>query len=131
MAKKVINFDFSINSLVGDKTILKGELISAEPFRIDGTFIGKINSTGKVYIGKNGTSDGILIAKNVIIGGIIKGDVYSEENVLVLKTAHVSGNIYTCSINMEDGVFFDGECRILSKENMLELIESKRSESYK
>jgi cytoskeletal protein CcmA (bactofilin family) len=128
MAKNIINYDFSINSLVGEKTTFTGEFNSSEPFRVDGTFVGKINSNGKVYIGKTGVSDGMIIAKNIIIGGTVKGDVFAEENVVILKTAKITGSIYSCSLNMDDGVYFDGECRVLSKTDMKELIERKRLE---
>ncbi|HOV14244.1 MAG TPA: polymer-forming cytoskeletal protein [Spirochaetota bacterium] len=127
---KIIPNDFSINSLVGETTTFSGEFESSGPFRIDGRFIGKINSFGKVFVGKNGFAEGMVIAKTVIIGGTFKGDIFAEENVAVLKTGKIIGNIYSSSVNMEDGVLFDGECKVLSKQDMKDLLESKRKEKY-
>src|SRR4030042_899511 len=125
MKNKLKSTDLTINSILGENTYLKGHFIIKGPLRIDGNFSGKIDSTGKVIIGKNGRAECMLIAKVVIIGGTVKGDVYAEENVLVLKTGEVIGNIYSASITMEDGVIFNGKCKIIEKENMKEILESK------
>ncbi|OHD15379.1 MAG: hypothetical protein A2086_00165 [Spirochaetes bacterium GWD1_27_9] len=123
-------YDFSINSLIGDGSIFKGEFHGKGPFRVDGSFIGKIDSFGKVYVGKTGNAEGCIIAKNVTVGGTFKGDIFAEDNVIVLRTGTIIGNIYSCSVNMEDGVIFDGECRILSKDDMKELIDIKKNEKF-
>ena len=128
--KKIPSTDFSINSIIGDSTEFRGVFNIKGPLRIDGAFVGKINSYGKVYIGKNGKAESIIIARNIVIGGTVKGDVFAEENVVILKQAEIIGNIYASSINMENGVIFDGECRILDKNEMKELIQEKRKERF-
>ncbi len=127
---KGISNDFSINSLVGDGSSFEGEFRSSAPFRIDGHFSGRVNSSGKVYIGKNGVAEGVIFAKTVTIGGIFKGNIFAEENVIILKTAKIIGNIFSSSINLEDGVLFDGECKVLSKQDMKDLSELKQKEKF-
>lgn len=128
MQKNFFSSDFSINSIIGNCDSIKGEFTLKGTLRIDGEFNGKINSYSKVYIGKNGKVESLIIAKNIVIGGLIKGEIFAEEKITILKTAEIIGNIYSCSVKMEDGVIFDGECRILNKEDMKELIEMKRKE---
>jgi cytoskeletal protein CcmA (bactofilin family) len=128
MNKKAANNEFSINSLVGEDTVFDGTFESKGPFRIDGHFKGKINSFGKIFIGKTGIAECQIIAKNIIIGGTVKGDVYAEEYVQILKTGKILGNIFASSMNMDDSVVFDGECKILSKEEISKIIEDKRKE---
>jgi len=130
MNKKIPYNDFTINSLVGEGAEFRGEFNISGPLRIDGDFNGKINSTGKVYIGKKGKAGNLIIAKTVVIGGLVKGDVYAEENISILKTAEVLGNLYSASVNMESGVIFDGDCRIFSKADILDLINTKRKEKF-
>lgn len=130
MINKIASSDFSINSILGENTSFKGVFTIKGPLRIDGNFLGKINSTGKVLIGKNGRAECIIIAKTIIIGGTVKGDVFAEEKVIVLKTGEIIGNIFSHSINMEDGVIFNGKCKILSKEDIKNLIEMKKKEKY-
>ncbi|HOJ64237.1 MAG TPA: polymer-forming cytoskeletal protein [Spirochaetota bacterium] len=128
MQKKIPYSDFSINSIIGTGDSIKGEFNLKGTLRIDGYFYGKINSQSKVYIGKTGKVEATIIAKNIIVGGVVKGDIFAEENIVVLKTAEIIGNIYSCSINMDDGVIFAGECRVLNKDDMKELAETKRKE---
>lgn len=130
MKNKLKSTDLTINSILGENTTLKGHFIIKGPLRIDGNFSGKIDSTGKVIIGKNGRAECMLIARVVIIGGTVKGDIYAEEKVLVLKSGEVIGNIYSASITMEDGVIFNGKCKIIEKENMKDILESKKREKY-
>ena len=66
----------------------------------------------------------------LVMDGDVKGDIYAEKNVVVLKSAEIDGNIYTCSVNMDQGVLFNGECRILGENEMKELLLSKRKEKY-
>jgi cytoskeletal protein CcmA (bactofilin family) len=127
---KATSLDGFINSILGENTTLKGIYMIKGPLRIDGNFYGKIESTGKVIIGKSGRAESTIIAKNVIIGGTIKGDVYSEDKVLILKTGEIIGNIYSCAITMEDGVIFNGKCKILNKDNMRDLIDKKKKEKF-
>lgn len=127
---KDIKKTFSINSLLGEQSSLKGIFTIDGPLRIDGNFKGKINSSGRVIIGKNGVAECIIIAKIVIIGGTVKGDIYADDKVIVLKTGQIIGNIYALNVNMEDGVIFNGKCNIIDKNNIKELLDSKRKEQY-
>lgn len=122
--------EITINSIVGSGTEYQGLMNITGPLRIDGTYIGKVNSTGKVYIGKHGKAEAMILANNVVVGGYVKGDIYAEKNVIVLKSAQIDGNIYTCSVNMDDGVLFNGECRILGSSEMKDLLLLKRKEKF-
>jgi len=128
MFKKKNNL--TINSILGENTSLKGLFTINGPLRIDGNFSGKINSTGKVIIGKGGRAECMIIAKNVIIGGTVKGDIIAEDNVIVLKSGEVIGNIYSCSVTMEDGVIFNGKCEIIPQDNIKNFIELKTNEKF-
>lgn len=130
MKTKLISTDFSINSIIGSNSSFKGLFAIDGPLRIDGNFIGKINSNNKVIIGKIGRAECIILAKTVVVGGTVKGDIFAEDKVIVLKTGEIIGNIYTASVHMEDGVIFNGKCHILTKNYLKELIENKKKEKY-
>lgn len=122
------NSNAGINSLVGNSTSFKGDIETDGPIRIDGKFKGRLISTDMVYMGRKSLSECRIFARDVIIGGTIKGDIYSENTLKVLKTAEIIGNIYASTVHMEDGVIFDGQCQILSKQEMKTLIDRKKSE---
>ena len=124
------NSNLTINSILGENTSFKGLFTINGPLRIDGNFSGKINSTGKVIIGKSGRAECTIVAKKVIIGGTVKGDIIAEDNVIILKSGEVIGNIYSCSVTMEDGVIFNGKCEIIPKDNIKNFVESKSKERF-
>ena len=130
MIKKAFSSDYSINSIIGENTSFKGVFNIKGPLRIDGDFNGKIVSSGKVIIGKTGRVESLILAKHVTIGGVVKGNIYAEEKVFILKSSEIIGNIYSASVIMEDGVIFNGKCEILQKNNIKEIIDSKKKESY-
>jgi len=121
----VKNSNVSIHSLIGYKTKFWGDIEANDFLRIDGFFSGKIISNGKVFIGKNGIAkECTIIAKYVIIGGKIEGNIYSYNRVEILKSAEIYGNIYSNFINIEDNVSFKGVCHILPKNEIEEILEN-------
>jgi cytoskeletal protein CcmA (bactofilin family) len=108
MAKRNQTEDAFINSLVGEGTHFKGDLQLNGLFRIDGDFTGTITTKDKVLIGKKGRADCIINAGTVVVGGVFRGSIYSEEKVIVLSSAVVIGNIYAPRLIVEEGVLIDG-----------------------
>ena len=104
-----------INSIVGEGTSFKGELTLQGLLRIDGDFIGRIHTEGKVLIGKNGRAECTIIAGTVVVGGVLKGNIRSTEKVIVLSSGTIIGNVSAPRLIIEDGVIFHGECVITDK----------------
>ena len=109
-----------INSIVGEDTLFKGELNLSGLLRIDGDYSGVIRTSGKVLIGKNGRAECSIYAGTVVVGGVIKGNIYASEKVIVLSTGMVIGNIHTPRLIVEEGVIFHGEC-FINKDYTLEM----------
>ena len=77
-----LGLSMGINTFVGDSTILRGDFEVNGPLRVDGKFKGSIISTSVVYIGEKSISECSIFAKNITIGGTIKGDIYAENNAI-------------------------------------------------
>ncbi len=107
--------DNIVNSIIGEGSEFKGEFNINGLLRIDGRFKGTIQTEGKVLIGKTGEAVTDVRAKVVVIGGIVRGNVFASERVILLSTGQVKGNIITPSLIMEDGVEFEGNCIINKK----------------
>jgi cytoskeletal protein CcmA (bactofilin family) len=112
MSDQLLNDRAFINSIVGEGTSFKGELKLTGLLRIDGDFVGSINTEGKVLIGKKGRAHCSIVAGTVIVGGILKGNVTSSEKVIVLSTGMIIGNVTTPRMVVEDGVLLHGNCLI-------------------
>ncbi len=115
-----------INSIVGEGTRFRGDLELNGLLRIDGDYSGTISTPGKVLVGKNGRAECTIHAGTVVIGGVVKGDIYSSEKVIVLSTGMIIGNVVTPRLIVEAGVLLNGECLIRQQE--VDLKQDKKTE---
>ena len=99
-----------INSIIGENSTFKGEMSVTGFFRIDGDFQGSAHTEGRIMIGRHGRVKGHLTARDIVVGGIIKGNLSATEKITLLSTALVIGNVYAPRIAMEAGVVLDGSC---------------------
>jgi cytoskeletal protein CcmA (bactofilin family) len=106
-----------INSLVGEGTVFRGDMELNGLLRIDGDFSGKISTPDKVLVGKNGRADCDIHAGTVVIGGLVKGNLYATQKVLILSTGLVLGNIHTPRLIVEEGVLLHGSCVVSKKKS--------------
>ena len=104
--------DHIVNSLIGEGSEFKGEFTINGLLRIDGKFKGTIETDGKVLVGQTGEAITDIKAKVVIVGGIIRGNIFATERVIMLSSGRINGNIITPSLIMEEGVIFEGNCII-------------------
>ncbi|MBN2533238.1 MAG: polymer-forming cytoskeletal protein [Spirochaetales bacterium] len=104
-----------LNSIIGEGTRFKGEFDLNGLLRIDGDFSGIIRTNGKVLIGSNGRVECTMYAGTVVIGGILRGDIFSTDKVTILSTGMVIGNIQSPRLVIEDGVILNGNCKIMKQ----------------
>ena len=112
MSDSHVTDDAFINSIIGEGTKFKGEFDLNGLLRIDGDFTGVIRTKGKVLVGKNGRAECTLHAGTVVVGGVLRGEVFSTEKVIILSTGLVLGNITTPRLIIEEGVIFNGSCKV-------------------
>jgi cytoskeletal protein CcmA (bactofilin family) len=117
--------DSFVNSIIGEGTVLRGDFNLNGLLRIDGEFHGKVNTNGKVLIGKNGIAECVIMAGTVVIGGKVKGDIIASERITLLSTGELIGNIKTPRLIIEEGVIFDGTCEIIEDKDKLNKIKEK------
>jgi cytoskeletal protein CcmA (bactofilin family) len=102
------HFDDSlVNSIVGSGTHFRGHIELSGLLRIDGDFSGSVKTGGKVIVGRGGRADCSIDAHTVVIGGIVRGNIYATDKVIALESAIIIGNIYATRLIAEDGVLID------------------------
>jgi len=115
MSEPQITDSAYINSIIGEGTRFNGELDLNGLLRIDGDFCGTVRTKGKVLVGKNGRAECTVYAGTVVVGGIVKGNIFAEEKVVILSTGVVLGNVASPRFIVEEGVILNGNCRILAQ----------------
>ena len=112
MTEQLVEQGSLINSLVGEGTSFKGDLVLNGLLRIDGDFSGTIKTPGKVLIGKKGRVESTIIAGSVVIGGVVKGNIVATEKVVILSSGLFIGNVTAPRLIVEEGVIMHGLCRV-------------------
>ena len=97
------------NSMIGEGAIFVGKFKVAGSFRIDGQYEGELSVENHLYISPIGKlkTDTVYV-KTVAIAGIFMGNVDASEEVHLLSTGRILGNIKAPKLIMEPGVVVQG-----------------------
>ena len=105
-----------IRSLIGEGTVLQGDVSFADGLRIDGEIIGNVIATtaaSLVVISEKARVHGEVKAGHVIINGEVKGPVHSSDLLELQPKARVTGDVRYELLEMHQGALIDGELRPL------------------
>jgi cytoskeletal protein CcmA (bactofilin family) len=101
-----------IDSLIGQQTEIKGDITFSGGLHIDGKIEGNIiaaESSGSVLtLSDQGSIKGDVRVPNVILNGLVRGNVYAEEHIELALNARVIGNVYYNLIEMAMGAEVNG-----------------------
>ena len=98
---------------VGDVLKFTGEVRFKSMLRIDGHFSGTVNSSEGTLIVSTGaqvteTVINVAIAK---INGTVEGDINASKELVLGRTASVTGRVSSPALIIEEGALFNGTCR--------------------
>ena len=116
----VFNDDISINSIIGNGSSIRGDIKINGFMRIDGDLEGNLETTGNVLVGENARIAGNIMARSITVGGIIKGNVVAPEQVHLLSSSIVIGDIQTRRFQADENVIVHGHCISLYDETEYE-----------
>lgn len=107
MAKQHLE-DLVINSILGPGGSFVGTIEVPGFIRVDGRLRGNLSARGRVVIGEDAKLESDIVGSTVIIGGVVKGNVYASDSVTVLGTGLVIGDIITRRIQADPGNIIHG-----------------------
>lgn len=96
-------------SVISAELIVKGTLISAGDVQVEGKIDGDIRAAGLV-IGEKAIIVGDIYAEEAVVRGRVEGSIRARR-VQLCATCHVEGNVLHESLSVENGAFFEGNCR--------------------
>jgi len=91
-------------------TIIKGDIICKNDFRLDGELIGNFESTGKLVIGPSGSVVGDISCNNADIEGKFNGTIQIVEVLNVKAGATIQGDVTVGKLSVEPGANFTATC---------------------
>jgi cytoskeletal protein CcmA (bactofilin family) len=113
MFKRKPNKTEKIDTLVGLKTRINGDVEFAGGFHLDGTINGNVtcesNSEGFLSVSATGCIEGSVLAPNVLLNGLVKGNIDASYRVELGSKAQVLGNVYYTVIETAVGAQINGK----------------------
>ena len=106
----------TIRSLVGEGTVLHGDIGFADGLRIDGEVHGNVaatTATSLLVVSEKARVHGEVKAGHVIINGEVTGPVHATELLELQPKARVTGDVRYELLEMHQGAMIDGELRPL------------------
>jgi cytoskeletal protein CcmA (bactofilin family) len=100
------------NAYLGAGTAYQGQLSFLGTVRIDGEYKGEIKSEGTLILGKEAKVQGKIQVAQLILSGSIEGEIIVGKKTIMHKTAHLTGNIITPILAMEEGAALQGKVQM-------------------
>ncbi len=102
--------DSEIDTILGDDIVFRGKLSFKDSLKINGTFKGKIDTSGHLVVGASADVDADIEAKTVSVEGRLRGNVNAAARIDITRTARLTGDIKTPDLQIESGSHFSGNC---------------------
>jgi cytoskeletal protein CcmA (bactofilin family) len=93
--------------------MFSGEVRFKSMLRIDGHFSGQVTSPDGTLIVSNGArvTQAIINVAVAKINGTVEGDIIASKELVLGRTASVTGKLMAPALSVEPGALFNGTCR--------------------
>ncbi|MDX9800929.1 MAG: polymer-forming cytoskeletal protein [Spirochaetia bacterium] len=107
-----MQIDIGAGTVIGANSVFEGRFAVKGNLRIDGRFEGTALRVDQLQVGPEGKVKADVTASNVVVEGIVIGNITASTRILLLSTARVLGDIRTPELIIQDGVVLEGKCTI-------------------
>lgn len=106
------------SAVIGKSVVVKGQIFTREDLLIDGEVEGGTieSQEHKLTIGPNGRVHANIKAREIVVLGMVNGNVEASDKIDIRKDARLTGDIKTARIVIEDGAYFKGSIDIMKAE---------------
>jgi len=112
LSKSKRNKAAKIDTLIGCHTEIRGDVIFTGGLHVDGKVKGNViaepGSGSVISLSEQGVIEGEVHVPNVVVNGMVIGDVYSDTHIELAEKARIKGNVYYSYIEMARGSEVNG-----------------------
>jgi cytoskeletal protein CcmA (bactofilin family) len=101
-----------INAFLGKDTEFEGKLSFNGAVRIDGRLKGEIFTEGTLIVGESAVIASNIHVSHIIVSGEIRGNIVASDRIEIHAPGKVFGNIQAPTVIIDEGVVFEGNCRM-------------------
>ena len=102
-----------VDTLIGSQTRINGDVEFSGGLHLDGYINGNVKGDAGagtfLSVSQQGSIEGSVIAPNVILNGVVKGDIEASERVELGAKARVMGNVNYAIIETAVGAQINGK----------------------
>ncbi|HET8578118.1 MAG TPA: polymer-forming cytoskeletal protein [Methylomirabilota bacterium] len=114
-----------LTSFVDEGSEIEGKCTFSGTVMLNGKFKGEIATNETLIVGEKAVINADIHAAQVLISGEVVGTVQATERVELKRTARLFGDVEAPIIVVEEGVLFEGHCR-MTKVNQIAEVPSAR-----
>ncbi len=114
-----------IDTLIGLKAVIEGNIKGAGNYKIDGKINGDVEVSGDLIIDRRSVVNGEIKCSNLICGGTVNGNV-TASNITYRATAVINGDSIGKNMVIEEGASISGNCSM----NTQTVIEPEEVDEY-
>ena len=108
--------DHASTSVIDQGCELEGRLTFVGTLVLNGKFRGEIFSSDTILVGETGQLEAEVQVGVAIVSGQVTGNIIARERVELRGSARIFGDIVTPVLVLEEGVVFDGRCKMKTEE---------------
>jgi cytoskeletal protein CcmA (bactofilin family) len=101
-----------LTAFLDENSEIEGKFSFSGTVMINGKLRGEIESSDTLIVGEKGVITAQIRAGVVLVSGEVVGNVVGLERVELRGSARVSGDIEAPIVVVDEGVKFDGHCRM-------------------
>jgi cytoskeletal protein CcmA (bactofilin family) len=102
-------------NIIGAGTVVEGKVRSQGNVRVDGKLIGEVTANESLAVGVTGEIEGNVTAKNVTVGGKVRGTISATEKIVFEGKSVIRGDIRATRLIIDEGSIFDGRVSMTEK----------------
>ena len=101
-----------LSAYIDEASEIEGKYSFSGTVMLNGKFTGEIASNDTLIIGDKAIVNASIRAGVVLVNGEVVGNILASERVELRGTARVFGDVEAPVIVVEEGVLFEGHCRM-------------------
>lgn len=115
-------------TFIAPSTKIVGKITGQGPYVFCGTIEGDCDIDGPLTIAEGARWKGTLRASDIVVAGIVDGDVIAKKRVEIAGTAKVTGSLSGHSIAVAEGAVIEGEIKVTSGTTPVKFEEKRQPE---
>ena len=113
-----------LTAFIDEGSEIEGRYTFSGTVVLNGKFQGEIASKDTLIVGEKGVINATIRAGSVLISGEVVGNVLATERVELRGSARVFGDLEAPLVVIEEGVLFEGHCR-MTKSKPVEVMPTR------